>query len=128
MKLTKNFSKSEFDSRDGAEMPIQVLRNIKVLAKQLQKVRTMLAMPIHINSGYRSVEYNASLPNSVKNSQHVFGKAADITIQGLEPTIVYKILEVLINDGIILQGGLGLYNTFVHYDTRGKYIRWDYTS
>ena len=127
MKLTKNFNKSEFDSRDGAEMPIQVLRNVKVLAKQLQKVRTMLAMPIHINSGYRSVEYNESI-GGVLDSMHVQGKAADLTIEGLEPTIVYKILEVLINDGIILQGGLGLYNTFVHYDTRGKYIRWDYTS
>jgi len=25
------------------------------------------------------------------------------------------------------EGGLGLYNTFVHYDIRGTKARWDYT-
>ena len=126
MKLTKNFSKSEFNSADGTEMNSIVLSNIKTLAKQLQKVRGMLEKPITINSGYRSVEHNKNI-GGVADSQHVLGKAADITIQGLEPAIVYKILEVLIKDGIIKEGGLGLYKTFVHYDIRGKHIRWDFS-
>ena len=36
MKLTSNFSKSEFDSKDGAEMPDDVLENVKIVAEQLQ--------------------------------------------------------------------------------------------
>jgi len=39
MKLTDNFSKKEFDSKDGAEMPPEVLENIKELALNLQVIR-----------------------------------------------------------------------------------------
>ena len=31
MKLTKNFSKDEFDSKDGKSMPLEVLKNIQIL-------------------------------------------------------------------------------------------------
>ena len=34
MKITNNFSKIEFDSKDGAEMPDNILSNIKLLATQ----------------------------------------------------------------------------------------------
>jgi len=33
MKLTENFSLSEFQCKSGAEMPAEVLENIKELAK-----------------------------------------------------------------------------------------------
>jgi hypothetical protein len=42
MKLTENFSKSEFDSKDGAAMPLEVLQNIKELANNLQVLRDHL--------------------------------------------------------------------------------------
>jgi hypothetical protein len=54
MKLTNNFSKSEFDSKDGAEMPDDVLENVKKLAGYLQILRDHLGKSIKINSGYRS--------------------------------------------------------------------------
>jgi hypothetical protein len=54
MKLTKNFSKLEFDSKDGAEMPNEVLENVKKLAGYLQILRDHLDKSIKINSGYRS--------------------------------------------------------------------------
>jgi hypothetical protein len=54
MKLTSNFSKSEFDSKDGAEMPDDVLENVKIVAEQLQILRDVLNVPIKINSAYRS--------------------------------------------------------------------------
>ena len=34
MKLTKNFSKREFDCNDGSEMPNKVLERIKLLSEQ----------------------------------------------------------------------------------------------
>ena len=124
MRLTANFNKSEFDSKDGALMPDEVLHNIQKVANQLQYVRDYLDRAIRVNSGYRSPSHNKSI-GGVKNSQHVLGKASDIVIKGLTPSMVYEILDTLMNNGDILQGGLGLYDSFVHYDIRKTKARWD---
>ena len=124
MRLTENFNKSEFDSKDGALMPDEVLHNIQKVANQLQYVRDYLDRAIRVNSGYRSPSHNKSI-GGVKNSQHVLGKASDIVIKGLTPSMVYEILDTLMNNGDILQGGLGLYDSFVHYDIRKTKARWD---
>lgn len=123
MKLTANFSKNEFNSKDGSKMPKEVFYNIQKLANQLQVLRDYLGKPIKINSGYRSPEHNASI-GGVSNSQHVLGKAADITVQGVSPSVIYETIEMLISNGDMLQGGLGLYRNFVHYDIRGTRTRW----
>lgn len=125
MQLTTNFKKSEFDSKDGATMPSSVLANIKILAQNLQVLREVLNKEIHINSGYRSASYNAKI-DGAKNSQHLVGKAADISVKGVSPQQVYQTIEQLILQGKMRQGGLGLYENFVHYDFRGKKVRWDY--
>ena len=125
MKLTENFSKSEFDSKDGAEMPNDVLMNVQKLAGQLQILRNNINKPITINSGYRSPEHNKAI-GGVENSQHVLGKAADIQVKGISTRILAALIEDLINDGDMLQGGLGIYDSFVHYDIRKNKARWDY--
>ena len=51
MKLTKNFSKSEFDCKCGCEMPLDVLENVKELAESLQIIRNKLRKSIKVNSG-----------------------------------------------------------------------------
>tara|TARA_R110000850_G_C9815426_1_gene451913 strand:+ start:432 stop:818 length:387 start_codon:yes stop_codon:yes gene_type:complete len=127
MKLTKNFNKSEFESKDGSEMPNEVFYNIQKVANQLQILRNYLGRSIRVNSAYRSPKHNASI-GGVKNSQHVLGKASDIVVAGLTTTEVYKVIEELIDKGDMLQGGLGLYNSFVHYDIRGSRARWDNTT
>jgi len=127
MKLTKNFNKIEFDSKDGAEMPDKVLENIKKLAKQLQVLRDEIGQSIHINSGYRSPQHNKKV-GGVDNSFHLIGKAADITSKNYTPKKLYKVIQKLINEGKIDEGGIGLYNGFVHYDIRGYKARWDNSS
>lgn len=122
-KLTKNFTLDEFQSKDGAEMPADVLVNIKKLAKNLQVIRDYFNLPIKINSAYRSPAHNAKV-GGVKNSQHVKGQAADIVIQGKTPREIAEQLEKLIFEKKISQGGIGIYPTFVHYDIRGKKTRW----
>jgi hypothetical protein len=105
MQLTENFYKIEFDCRDNTPMPESVLDNIKELAKNLQTIRNLLNEPIHINSGYRSKEYNKKI-GGAKNSQHIIGYAADITrTYDFNP-----------------QG------EFVHYDIRGYKARWNYST
>jgi uncharacterized protein YcbK (DUF882 family) len=127
MKLTKNFNKSEFESKDGSDMPNEVFYNIQKVSNQLQLLRDYLGRSIVVNSAYRSPEHNAAI-GGVKNSQHVLGKASDIVVNGLSTTEVYNAIEELINKGDMLQGGLGLYNSFVHYDIRGTKARWNNTT
>lgn len=125
MQLTKNFKKDEFDSKDGAEMPIEVLENIKLLAKYVQLIRNEAGVSLVINSGYRSPQHNAKV-GGVKNSYHVQGKASDLNPKGITPKQLYDVILKLIKGGVIYNGGVGLYDTFVHYDIGGKGRRWDY--
>jgi len=124
--LTKNFNKREFNSKDGKRMPSSVFLNVKELANNLQVIRDCINSPMHINSGYRSKSHNESVGGSL-NSQHLLGKASDITSRDYSPLQLYSIIEGLIKEGRIIEGGLGLYNGFVHYDIRGEKARWNYT-
>lgn len=125
MQLTKNFKKSEFDSKDGAEMPKDVLENIQLLAKYVQLIRNEVNVPLTINSGYRSPSHNAKV-GGVKNSYHVQGKASDLSSKKITPKQLYDTIIKLIKAGIVYNGGVGIYDTFVHYDIGGKGRRWDY--
>lgn len=124
MKLTKNFDLKEFECKCGCKMPLEVYENVIKLAGELQKLRTYLDRPIKINSAYRCKEHNSNVGGS-KTSQHLLGKASDITVQSLNPAEVFIVIEDLIDMGEMLQGGLGLYDTFVHYDIRKSKARWD---
>lgn len=124
MKLTKNFNKSEFDSKDGAVMPPDVLKNIQELAENVQVIRDYLGVSININSGYRSLAHNKRI-GGVANSSHVKGKASDLSSKKATPRQIYNAILELIKQGKIYNGGVGLYDTFVHYDIDGNGRRWD---
>tara|TARA_R100001086_G_scaffold234223_1_gene156336 strand:+ start:5638 stop:6018 length:381 start_codon:yes stop_codon:yes gene_type:complete len=123
--MTQNFSKHEFDSKCGSDMPESVYHNVVKVATQLQFLRNYIGKPIKINSGYRSPEHNKRI-GGVSKSQHLLGKAADIVVKGMSTVELHKAIETLISEGNMLQGGLGLYDSFVHYDIRGRKARWDY--
>jgi len=123
MRLTENFWLSEFESKDGSDTPDNVLNNLIELAENLQIIRDHFNMPVTINSGYRSPSHNKAV-GGAKYSQHLKGKAADIVIEGHSPSVVKDTIENLIDAGVLKQGGLAEYNTFVHYDVRGHKARW----
>ena len=130
MKLTKNFSLSEFKCKGNLEgcycrLSDDVYRNIKELAENLQIVRDELQEPIKINSAYRCEAWNG-LNNGTLKSQHLLGKAADIVVKNLTPDEVANAIDKLQQGGFIKCGGLGKYDTFTHIDIRGKEARWDY--
>lgn len=85
MKLTEHFTleeliHSEYAARHGLDnRPTEpVLQNLRVLAEGLERVRTVLAVPIHVLSGYRSSSVNLAVGGSIKPpSQHMRGEAAD---------------------------------------------------
>ena len=123
MRLTKNFNLSEFDCKDGTEMPSELLPNVLELAESLQELREILNSPIRINSAYRSLQHNSKIGGST-NSQHLFGKAADIVVKGKTPSQVATMIKLLILEGKMKQGGIGVYDNFTHYDIRGYKARW----
>lgn len=122
-KLTKNFKLREFKCKDGHQVPERYLKNATELAKNLQVLRDSFKKPMKINSAYRTPKHNKRIGGK-SNSQHLYAKAADIEVEGKNPATVKKRILKLIKDGKMKQGGIGLYNTFVHYDIRGKKARW----
>lgn len=119
-----NFQLNEFASKDGANMSATVKANILNLIDQLEVIRAACGnKPITITSGYRSRKHNASV-GGAKDSQHINGRAADFKVKGMTPTKVFNVVEQLMDSGQITAGGIGLYKSWVHYDTRGQKVTW----
>lgn len=125
MRLSKNFHISEFACKDGTKVPSEYYDNVARLANSLQALRDYLSAPVRINSSYRHEDYNKAVGGS-KNSQHLYARAADITVDGYTPDQVAEAIETLIEERLMHNGGLGLYNSFTHYDVRSYRARWDY--
>ena len=123
MKLTCNFSMSEFECNCGCKMPEDVKPNIIELADNLQVLRDFLNIPIKITNAFRCESKNNSV-NGVKNSQHLVGKAADLQVFQLSPNEVADAVSELMEKNLFKMGGLGRYNSFTHVDIRGTKARW----
>jgi hypothetical protein len=106
--LSPNFKVSDFKCRDGSDV---VLINPSLI-DMLEKIRTHFGKPVKIVSAYRTPNYNKMLKGAAKNSQHMYGNAADIKIDGVSPKEIYDWLNSW------HKGGLGLYPTFTHVDVR----------
>ena len=121
--ITKNFKASEFDCKDGTKVPYSLTPYMVELAEALQVIRDEIEQPITVNSAYRTPRYNKGV-GGAKNSQHLLCKAADLKTE-LKPRELKKVIEKLIKENKIPQGGVGLYKSFVHYDIRGTKARWN---
>jgi uncharacterized protein (TIGR02594 family) len=104
-------------------VPQEYWPTMQKLMKQLDVIRAALGVAVTVNSAYRSPEHNKNV-GGVANSQHLFGKAADLSCS-ISPQEVHAIIAGLMQAGKIAKGGLGLYNTFVHYDIRGSLANWN---
>lgn len=119
-KVSKHFRVREFASKDGAD---RVLIDDD-LVKLLENIREAAGgKAVTINSGYRSPEHNKAV-GGVSNSQHVKGTAADIVVSDTDPLTVGQIAEYFLNT----KGGIGVYKSFTHVDTRANRSRWDQRS
>jgi uncharacterized protein YcbK (DUF882 family) len=119
------FQLSEFDCKSGAAMPDPVRKNIIKLIQALEVIREACGnKKILITSGYRSPAHNASVGGE-KNSQHLYGKAADFKVQGMSASKVADVVEKLISEGRIPAGGVGRYKSWTHYDIRGQFVQWN---
>lgn len=75
---------------------------------------------IIIISGYRCPTHNKN-EGGAKNSQHLYGKAADIKADGISAEQLGPIC-----DRLNPNGGVGFGNNIVHVDTRSYRSRWKY--
>lgn len=86
MRLSANFTLSEL-TRTATGLPNEPeqwqVDNLRRLCQNvLQPLRERLGRPVHIKSGFRSEEVNEAVGGS-PTSQHCFGYAADIKVDGL---------------------------------------------
>lgn len=113
--LSKNFSRWEF------RCPCCGLDAVDpVLVESLQLLRDIVG-PLHINSACRCPKHNAEVGGKA-NSQHLYGKAADIRADRATPEEVAMAAEKIPSFNY---GGIGRYNTFTHVDVRGRKARWN---
>jgi uncharacterized protein YcbK (DUF882 family) len=131
MKLTNNFSLNEFESniprRKGfpvIQVPLELMGNVRELANNLQIIRNHIDKPITITSGFRTEDYNKKVGGKPQ-SYHLRALAADMHVEGMKPSELHKVVLELAEEGFIKQGGIGIYDDFVHYDIRGFKARWD---
>jgi hypothetical protein len=90
----------------------------------LLELKRRLGNPaITLNSVYRSRAYNASV-GGARDSQHMKFTAVDFVARdGNGPSTWARALHQMRDEGVFA-GGIGLYNTFVHVDTRGHNADW----
>ena len=116
VKLSKNFTVKEFACSDGTDTVFISL----TLVNLLQKIRNHFGKAVIINSAYRTEAHNKSIGGATY-SQHKYGLAADIHINGVTPKEIAAYVETLMPSS----GGIGIYQSFVHVDVRLVKSRWN---
>src|SRR5690606_6202940 len=116
IQLARNFNLREFASRDTDTQVVVSLR----LVDLLQHLRDEVKRPVIITSGYRTVQHNAAV-GGARYSQHLFGRAADVKVEGYTVDQIANIARDIGFTGILK------YDTFTHLDVRaGPRVERDY--
>lgn len=136
MKVTKHFDSKEFDRpervRNGKKFPRApypekwIESRLRPLCEALEVLRAELGgKAITVGSGYRDPEYNRAI-GGARSSQHMEGRAADITVKDVDAKTVHDTALRLYREGKLKIGGLGEYPGFCHLDVRPskKLARW----
>ncbi len=102
------------DSHDKtmAAMDVNLLNLLYGLQQWLHNAG--IRQPLVVHSGLRTPQHNANVEGAARNSMHMYGKAADIAVPGVEPQMLFNMAAYF---GM---GGVGLYPTFIHVDTGRK--------
>lgn len=108
------------DWRDGdaaARVDLRLFELLAALQASLSAVHGR-ALRITLTSGYRTPRRNATIEGAAPNSQHIHGRAADLTVAGVHPADVAEAAE------IFGAPGLGRYRSFTHVDVGPAGRRW----
>lgn len=90
--------------------------------KIADEIRHRLGTPLNlISSAYRSPEYNLAC-SGAKHSYHMQNRALDLSFTGGSDAAA-TVAKELQKEGFF-KGGIGVYPTFIHVDTRGFTASW----
>ena len=123
-KISKYFTVGEVTKGDKRRIPekgSQIEKNILNLAVHLDKIRKDWGHPIIVTSWYRPPVVNKEI-GGAKNSQHLYGSAADIKPSGDGVKAFQDWLDKRWDRAL----GYGAARGFVHIDLREGRIRWNY--
>jgi uncharacterized protein YcbK (DUF882 family) len=115
--LSQNFSKVEFACHDGCGFDDPDAR----LIKALQELREQVGSPLIVVSGCRCQHHNSGV-GGANGSQHLLGKAADIRSDTLTPV---ELKTYAVKIPAFKNGGIGLYEGWLHVDVRHGMARWE---
>ncbi len=122
-RVGRSFVLLEFRSGDGELVPDEAVPELQELvAELLQPLRDRFGVT-RVLSGHRSATHNLAVGGAVQ-SFHRYdlkpgrGVAADVRCSRGRPVDWHRFLDA------IGAGGLGLYDGFVHVDTRRDRARW----
>lgn len=136
MKLTDSNITTNFTYREIAcnDTDNSLILNYEIInhANKLQTFRDWYCRPMSVNSWYRTPDWNTKYGGS-STSQHLLGLATDVAL----PSEFYSFTnerkrEFVDNcktkwhdicDGT---GGFGIYDTFMHFDSRTTKVDFDY--
>lgn len=111
---TKNFTIYEFRSPDNLSLPGNGMAADLLLKLELLRWK-LGGKPVHINSGFRTKDFNKRIGGYLY-SNHLTGQAADIRVVGVEPDRVYKV-------ALDIFEGVGKYKNFTHVDVDQKKVK-----
>lgn len=97
---------------------------IRDTAGALDEIRHRLDAPVLLNSIYRNRSYNTCI-GGVSGSLHMQFNATDFRCTDGKSSGHWASVAHRLRDEGFFKGGIGIYNTFVHVDTRGVNKSWD---
>lgn len=132
MQISENFSLGELTISETAKRngiknvpnAVQIEALKKLAENVLQPIRNHFGVPIHISSGFRSVQLNKSI-GGAGTSQHCKGEAADIDMDktSIKNRDVFDFIRTKLQfDQLIFEGGSPKNPDWVHvsWNPKGK--------
>jgi hypothetical protein len=102
--------------------PTRLWPNLPATLRVADEIRHRLGRPLtYITSAYRSPSYNRQC-GGASRSYHMRNNALDL-VYATGPEAAFDIAQELRREGFF-QGGVGVYNNFIHIDTRGYNATW----
>jgi uncharacterized protein YcbK (DUF882 family) len=117
MRISKHFNREEFACKCGCGYDTVDIGLVAIL----EDARKHFDEPFIVTSGCRCEAHNKRVGGG-DSSQHKLGRAADIHISG--GVVHYAELYSYLDNKYTNTLGLGLYDDFVHIDSRRKKARW----
>jgi uncharacterized protein YcbK (DUF882 family) len=119
---TRSFVLQELRCHDGTAVPERHWSNALAVMKRAQVLRDRIGEPLQVLSGYRTAAWNRRVGGAA-HSQHLTASAMDLVARTLTPVELHRVYLELIGAGLVEDGGLGLYPSFIHIDI-GRPRRW----